>query len=57
MGNSVMLCQGTIFHINVCKAETVPCAVALYHIKQECPSKSLSMMGINQSEKNATYWI
>lgn len=55
MGNSIMLCQGTIFHINVCKAETEPYAIALYHIKQECPSKFLSMMGINQSKKNGTY--
>lgn len=44
MENSVMLCQGMIFHINVCKAETMLCAVALYHIKQECPSKSLSVV-------------
>lgn len=57
MGNSVMFCQGMIFHINTYKAETVPCTVALYHIKQECPSKSLSMMGINQSEKSGTYRI
>lgn len=57
MGNSATLCQRRIFHINVCKAKTVSYAVALYHIKQESPSKSLSMMGINQSEKNGTYWI
>lgn len=51
MENSVMLCQGMIFHINVCKAETMPCAVALYHIKQECPSKSLSMVVLIKVKK------
>lgn len=47
-----MRCKEMIFHVCISKAEQVPSAAALYHIRQGCPSTSLAMMGLNQIENS-----
>lgn len=47
-----MHCQEMVFHVCISKAEQVPSAAALYHIRQGCPSASLVTMGIHQIENS-----